>query len=83
MVLGIIFSGCENIKITKGMVDKLNSIHGAAIGFAINNKCKDICVEDVKIVDIKSSSNVTDITTFIVDKETNDIFVNNLFMNPQ
>ena len=80
--IGAIFSGCENIDINSCNISKIKAPSGAVVGLAVNNKCKNIDIENLKVWDLTSGNKDFDSGSFVVDKDAQNINVKSMKLDP-
>ena len=80
--MGAIISGCENVDINECNISEISAPHGAAVGLAVNNECKNINIDDLNVWNLESCSTCFDSATFVVDEASQNITLSSMKLNP-
>ena len=73
--MGAIISGCEGVTIQDCSINEIVAPHGAAVGLAVNNECKDITIDGLNVWHLTSCSTCFDSATFVIDEDSKNITV--------
>ena len=73
--MGAIISGCEGVTIQDCSINEIVAPHGAAVGLAVNNECKDITVDGLNIWNLTSCNTCFDSATFVIDEASKNITI--------
>jgi len=80
--MGAIISGSEDCDISNCNISEIKSPHGAAVGLAINNICKNIDISNTKVTNLLSCITCFDSATFVIDEKSENINTKNFSFNP-